>query len=82
MMTCKELQDLLLAHRAGELPLSVRLSLNFHAAFCSCCKALVKTYGLTADLAADLGEAPVPEAVVRDVEAFLRDVTEGKVERV
>ena len=82
MMTCKELQDLLLAHHAGELSLGVRLSLNFHAAFCSCCKALVQTYGLTADLAADLVGAPVPEDVLRDVESLLHDIEAGKVERV
>lgn len=79
-MTCKELQDLLLEHRAGELPTRVRLSLVFHASFCACCKALVKTYGLTADLAAELAGAPVPEDVARDVEALLRDIEAGRVE--
>lgn len=70
-MTCKELQALLVEHQAGELSFGVRASLRFHAAMCSCCRALVKTYGLTTELAADLREVEVPAQVSADIEALL-----------
>lgn len=79
MMTCKELQDRLVDLRLGELPLRVRLALGFHARFCDCCRALIQTYGLTADLAADLAGQPISPEVHADLERILAEVLDRDV---
>jgi len=70
-MTCAELQELLLDHQARALPFRVSASLRFHAAFCDCCRELVRTYGTTVDLAPDLRAKEVPADVHAEVEAWL-----------
>lgn len=76
-MTCKELQDLLLEHRAGELPFRVRGALVLHAGLCSCCRALVATYGITVDVSGDLADVRVPDEVAREVERLLASLGGG-----
>lgn len=77
-MTCKELQDLLLEHRAGALPARAHVAFVLHARFCSCCRALVATYGTTVEVSADLADLPVPEEVVREVEGLLATLGDDK----
>ncbi|GDX78763.1 hypothetical protein LBMAG42_05740 [Deltaproteobacteria bacterium] len=64
-MTCKELTERVMAYRDRELPLHVRLSLQFHAAICSCCRNLLSTYDETVAIGADLANEEVPEEVAQ-----------------
>jgi hypothetical protein len=73
-MTCRELQDLLLEHKAGALPLRLHAAFTVHAAICSCCRALVKTYGTTVEVSHTLADVEVPEVVVREVERILAEL--------
>lgn len=71
MMTCRELQALLVDQRLGGLSFAVRARIAMHAALCPCCRAMASTYGIVADVSGDLADTPVPEAVVADIETFL-----------
>ncbi len=68
-MTCLELQERLFDYRTGGLPPAVVSVLERHAAECSCCDELLRTYGLTVDIAAELHTHEVPPHVT---EAILR----------
>ena len=78
-MTCRELSAVLVDHRSRNLTRWVRVSIALHAALCPCCRAMVATYGLTVDLSGDLGDAVVPDAVAREVEALLARVVSGEL---
>lgn len=62
-MTCLELQERLFDHQAGELSPEVAFVLEAHAAECDCCKELLRTYGRTVEIAADLAVRIVPPSV-------------------
>jgi hypothetical protein len=70
-MTCRELAEKVMAYRDGELPLMGRLSLQFHAAICPCCRALLGSYDLTVELAGELGSVEVPPAVALEFDAMI-----------
>ena len=71
-MTCRELVRLLADHFAGALAPEVSVVLAAHASECSCCRALVETYGVTIELGRSIPDTPVPEGVSRRVRAALR----------
>ena len=84
-MTCRELTERVMAYRNGELPLRVRLSLQFHAALCECCRTLLDTYDTTVELSAELADAEVPADVVASFDAMVEramDAAAGGVDQV
>lgn len=74
-MTCKELTERVMAFRDRELPLAARLSLQFHAAMCPCCRNLLDSYGKLVGLSADLADLQVPDAVAREFEEMILNAT-------
>lgn len=65
-MTCREIAEFLMQYRDGELPWAQRAAFKLHLAFCRSCRAYLKTYDLTIQLAR-LSATPDEEAVPSDV---------------
>ena len=47
VLTCREVEDFLLAYLDGELPLTHRMAFQMHVLFCSECKAYIRKYKTT-----------------------------------
>lgn len=71
-MTCKELAERVMAYREGELSFTVRLSLQFHAALCPCCRSLLRSYDTTVALSGEIADLEVPEEVARDFDGMIQ----------
>ena len=44
MLTCREVEEFMLAYLEGELPLPQRVAFRMHILFCSECKAYLRKY--------------------------------------
>ena len=44
VLTCREIEEVLLAYLDGELPLAHRVAFQAHVLFCSECKAYIRKY--------------------------------------
>jgi anti-sigma factor RsiW len=79
MLTCREVEEFLLAYLDGELPLAKRLAFQMHIAFCSECKAYLRKYKTAVALgktvfvegARDANEE-IPEDLVKAIAAARR----------
>lgn len=70
-MTCKELTERVMAFRDRELPLSTRLSLQFHAAMCPCCRNLLTSYDTLVEMSAELADVQVPNELAREFDDMI-----------
>ena len=62
-ITCSDVTELLGDYTDGELSPSVHARLESHIEGCEYCQEMARTYALTVELAADLGEKPMPFGV-------------------
>ena len=44
MLTCREVEEFLLAYLDGELPMATRIAFRMHVVFCTECKAYLRKY--------------------------------------
>lgn len=79
MLTCREVEEFLLAYLDGELPMAQRMAFQMHVLFCSECKAYIRKYktamalGKTVFQDAD-GDATeeIPEDMIKGILAARR----------
>lgn len=74
MLTCRDIAEFLMQYRDRELPWPRRAIFNLHLAFCRSCRAYMRSYDITVEIArlsmtpeSNPAPADVPEELIRAI---------------